>query len=305
MTADPTSRTLTHNTSLKIMLKAHYGTTVAPFETDKELVNELLPHQKRAYTRVKDQSYSGGLTVLIGEPGTGKTIFKQALMQLAEKKWHVIALNRAIFSWHSFLSLLCQALQVEVKKFSTTLEQDIVSEIRKLHRNGKCLLTIIDDAHLIPQELLKQIRLLIEDFPKNHSLILIGQPELMGTLRLRDNRELFTRITQSAEFKPLSPADTVSYIHTQLDRCGLPHNTFTEAALNLINKICEGNLRSAKNLCVSGMVEAIRCQQKTVDHEQINLVLDQPHWRGSNQLEGIEPVVFTNQRPDYKDKDLS
>ena len=122
---------------------------------------------------------------------------------------------------------------------------------------------------------------------------------------VNNNREILTRITQSAEFKPLSPADITSYIHTQLDRCGLPHNIFTEAALNLINKVCEGNLRSAKNLCVSGMVEAIRCQQKTVDHEQINRVLDQPHWRGSNQLEGIEPVVFTNQRPDYRDKNLN
>jgi len=32
---------------------------------------------------------------------------------------------------------------------------------------------------------------------------------------------------------------------------------------------------------------------------------DQPHWRQSNRLEGIEPVVFTNQRPDYKSKDLT
>jgi len=53
------------------------------------------------------------------------------------------------------------------------------------------------------------------------------------------------------------------------------------------------------------MVEAIRHQTKTVDTKHINLVLDQPHWRSSNRLEGIEPVVFTNQQPNYKNKDLS
>jgi len=52
------------------------------------------------------------------------------------------------------------------------------------------------------------------------------------------------------------------------------------------------------------MLEAIRHQTKTVDIKHINLVLDQPHWRSSNRLEGKEPVVFTNQKPKYKDKDL-
>ena len=33
--------------------------------------------------------------------------------------------------------------------------------------------------------------------------------------------------------------------------------------------------------------------------QQINSVLNQPHWRHSNQLEGIEPLVFTNQRPEF------
>ena len=53
------------------------------------------------------------------------------------------------------------------------------------------------------------------------------------------------------------------------------------------------------------MDEAERSQPHTVDHEHANRVLDQPHWRQSNRLEGIEPVVFTNQRPDYKSKDLT
>ena len=53
------------------------------------------------------------------------------------------------------------------------------------------------------------------------------------------------------------------------------------------------------------MQEAIRTQTRTVDHSEINRVLDQPHWQQSNMLEGKEPVVFTNQRPDYKDKKLT
>ena len=164
---------------------------------------------------------------------------------------------------------------------------------------------MIDDAHLIPSELLKQIRLLLEDFPKNHNLVLIGQLELINMLKKREHEEIHSRITMSEEFKPLSPDDIVKWVHHQLDLSGLPHNTFTEEAMHLINKVNKGNLRATKNLCIGGMVEAIRHQTKTVDIKHINLVLDQPHWRNSNRLEGIEPVVFTNRQPDYKGKDLS
>lgn len=287
------------------MINSHFGTTKTPFETDQELLNELLPHQKQAYNRVKDQSFIGGFTVVIGEPGTGKTIFKQALVQLPNKQWHIIVINRAIFSWNSFLSLLAQALQIESKGNSTALETLILTEVRTLHRRGKSLILIVDDAHLIPLDQLKQIRLLLEDFPKNHNLVMIGQPELMTTIKRRDNEDIRTRITQSAEFKSLSPNDILDYIHRQLDQVGLPHNTFTEAALNLILKVNNGNLRATKNLCVGGMQEAIRSQTRTVDHTEINRVLDQPHWQQANILEGKEPVVFTNQQPKYKDKDLS
>lgn len=305
MTANPTSQILSEHHFLKTMINAYFGTSITPFEADGKLENVLLMHQKQCFLRIKEQSFLGGLTVIVGEPGTGKTIFKQALLQLSNKHWHVIVINRSIFSWHSFLSLLTQALQLEQKGRDSTLEKNIVAEARKLNQRGKSLIFIIDDAHLIPQNILKKLRLLLEDFPKNHNLVLIGQLELMTLLKMRDNDEIRSRITQSAEFKPLSPNDIITFIHHQLDRSGLPHNTFNENALNLINKACNGNLRATKNLCLGSMVEAVRAQTKCIDIEHVNRVLDQPHWRHSNSLEGREPLVFTNQRPNYKDKDLS
>lgn len=287
------------------MINAYYGISQTPFETDTKLENELLEHQHRVYSRIREQSQMGGFSVVVGEPGTGKTILKQALLQLPDKRWHVIVLNRAIFSWHNFLSLLCEALEIEITGRGNKLEKGILAEVRKLNSRGKSLIFIIDDAHLIPGDLLKQIRLLLEDFPKNHNLILIGQLELISMLKKREHEEILSRITMSEEFRPLAPAHIIEFIKKQLDRCVLPHHTFTEEALHLINKVNNGNLRATKNLCIGGMVEAIRHQTKTVDIKHINLVLDQPHWRNSNRLEGIEPVVFTNQQPKYNDKDLS
>ena len=37
------------------------------------------------------------------------------------------------------------------------------------------LVPIIDDAHLMPADCLRKLRLLCEDFPRSHNLVLIGQ----------------------------------------------------------------------------------------------------------------------------------
>ena len=289
---------------IKAMITAHFGTSICPFALEERFHEALLPHQKECYHRIKDQAFMGGFTVVIGEPGTGKSIFKQALFELSQKQWHIIALNRAIFSWNSFLNLLCQALEIEEASTSAKLEKAIIAAVRKLHAKRKCLIFVIDDAHSIPPELLKKIRLLLEDFPKNRNLILIGHLELMSMIKMRDHEDIFTRITNSAEFKPLSPEQAKEFIYSQLDKAKLPHHTFTHEAIDLILKTCNGNLRAIKNLCLSSMVEAVRMKTRNVDHPQVNQVFNQPHWRQSSQLEGIEPVVFTNEKPIYKNKNL-
>jgi hypothetical protein len=57
------------------------------------------------------------------------------------------------------------------------------------NRSGKMLVTIIDDAHLMEMENLRKLRLLLEDFPKNHNLILIRQVELLSSLDLAINQD--------------------------------------------------------------------------------------------------------------------
>jgi len=114
--------------------------------------------------------------------------------KLPQKQWHLVAINRSIHSWNSFLSLLCQTLELPDKGTSATLEKAAVAHARQLNREGKRLIFIIDDAQLLPGDLLKQIRLLLEDFPKNRNLVLIGQPELLKMLQRSDHQDIRSRI---------------------------------------------------------------------------------------------------------------
>lgn len=274
------------------MIRSYFGLTKNPFEID--INSPLLAHQQRHFDILKVHSQQGGLCVLIGEPGTGKTILKNAIMKHDKDKWIIPVINRSLHTWQNIVKLFCKALDLDSDGSSHKCEERIVSEARSLNSKGKILIPIVDDAHLLPVDVLRKFRLLLEDFPKNHNLILIGQPELNTTLQLKVNSDIKTRVTYSAKLDQLSPADLKDYIYSQLDRVQLQHTTFTDAAINLIIRSAEGTLRATKNLAVSGLIEAVRDQTKIVDTKQINAVLMQPHWRHNQQLEPVQPIALTN-----------
>jgi hypothetical protein len=68
-------------------------------------------------------------------------------------------------------------------------------------------------------------------------------------------------------------------IASQLDAAGLAHNIITEDTMALICRSCEGILRTARNLRLACMIEAIRGRDKIIGIANVNRVLIQPHWR--------------------------
>jgi type II secretory pathway predicted ATPase ExeA len=87
------------------------------------------------------------------------------------------------------------------------------------------------------------LRLLFEDFPRSHILVLIAQPPLLQSLALSINEEIRSRITYSVTLPRLAPETIDASILSELDRAGLGHNTFALDALALIVRSGEGLLR--------------------------------------------------------------
>ena len=198
---------------------------------------------------------------------------------LDPKRMITPVVNRTLHTYHNTLRILCEAFQIEFNGHDCKCERLLVQEAFRLHRTGKMLVPIIDDAHLMQADCLRKLRLLCEDFPRSHNLILIGQPPLMQTLALSINEEIRSRVTYSALLPRLSPEAVENFILNQFDLAGLGHNTCTQDALALVVRSAEGLLRRARNLCIAALIETVRDQTKTVDLKQVNKVLMQPHWR--------------------------
>jgi len=264
------------------MIRSFYGITENPFSHENI---ELLSMQQEVYDTLKVHNSQGGLCLLMGVPGTGKTIIKEFLKEHTSKLTFVITISRTLHTYTNTIKILCSAFNIEFLGTHFKCEKALIEEAYSLKQQGKSLVIIIDDAHLMEMITLRKLRLLFEDFPKNHNVILIGQPDLLNKINLSVNLDIKSRVTYSNIMKRLNPDDIKAFIFSQLDRIKLGHNTFSDDAIELIIRSSDGILRKTKNLCISCMLEAVRSRRKIIDLEIVNRVLIQPHWRKENDLE--------------------
>jgi len=267
-----------------MIIRSYFGISQNPFSFENVT---LLPRQQEVYDILKVHCQQGGLCLLMGRPGTGKTIIKETIKTNVDKRMVVVTIARTLHTYTNTIKILCGAFNVEVQGTHFKCERRLIEEALALYRTGKLLVIIIDDAHLLEMNTLRKIRLLLEDFPRNHNLILIGQAELLSKMSLKVNEDIKSRVTYSATLQKLIPDDMKSFIFAQLDKVGLGHNIFTEDALDLIVRSSDGILRRARNLCLSAMLEVVRDRKKIIDLSIVNRVLIQPHWRMEYEFEQI------------------
>lgn len=258
------------------MIRSYFGLQRNPFDSESLT---LLAHQQQVFDILKVHAQQGGLCLVLGEPGTGKSVLKQALVDHDPKRVMTPVVNRTLHTYHNTLRILCEAFQIEFAGRDHHCERLVVQEAFRLHRSGKLLIPIIDDAHLMATDCLRKLRLLFEDFPRSHNLVLLGQPPLLQALALTINEEIRSRVTYSVQLPRLAPETIEQFLLSQFDLAGLGHNTFTQEAMALVVRSSDGLLRRARNLCLASLIEAVRDQTRIVDLKQVNQVLIQPHWR--------------------------
>lgn len=262
------------------MIKASFGITKEPFNASEPA---LLPQQKKIAELIKIHSQHGGFSVIIGSPGVGKTVLRQHVENWGkERNTIVVSFSRTMHTYLNILKQVGESLKVEAP--TSQLEKEIISAAFHHIRERKTLYTLIDEAHLMDMMVLRKLRLLFERFPKKHNLVLFGQRDLLYYLSMTVNEDIKSRITYSQTILPLNNEDLNAYIERELDTVGLGHNTYDVAAIELILRSAQGNLRLCCNLCYGSLIEACRNNQRIVTTAHVNDVLVQPHWRSHEEL---------------------
>jgi len=262
------------------MIKSIHAVTKEPFNRTNL---SLLRQQKEIYDIIKIHSQQGGFSVIIGEPGVGKTILKEHIESLdKERDITVVSCSRTLHTYSNILKQLAESFKIDVP--AKDIERELIACAFNHIKERKTLYILIDEAHLLDMQVLRKLRLLFERFPKKHNLVLFGQRDLLHYLSLNVNQDLKSRITYSANIKRQNDEDMERYIVKELESVRMGLNTFNEGAIELIIRSAQGNLRLCRNLCYGSLIDAAREAQKIVTIAHVNAVLIQPHWRSHEEL---------------------
>jgi type II secretory pathway predicted ATPase ExeA len=128
------------------MIRSYFGIEKNPFAQDS---SSLLAHQQEVYDILEVHSRQGGLCLLLGEPGTGKTVIKEAIKARAQKRLSVASVARTLHTYTNTIKILCQAFNIDFIGTHFSCEKRLIDEAYNLKREGNRLIIIIDDAHLL------------------------------------------------------------------------------------------------------------------------------------------------------------
>ena len=118
------------------------------FWTDATTAAALLPHQQEVFDILKVHAQQGGLCLVLGEPGTGKSVLKQTLLTHDPKRIITPVVNRTLHTYHNTLRILCEAFQIEFEGRDHHCERLLVQQAFSVHRAGKMLVLSGTASHL-------------------------------------------------------------------------------------------------------------------------------------------------------------
>jgi len=225
----------------------------------------------------------GGLILLTGEVGTGKTTINRCLLeQLPHDTDIAIILNPALDALE-LLATACDELGIEHDADNRSLK----SLTDKLHTfllenygRGRKTVLMIDEAQHLDFEVLEQIRLLTNletNEEKLLQIILIGQPELAQMLARPELRQLNQRITARYNLEPLNLAETGAYIRHRLQVAGMTadREIFPSSVVRGIYRETRGIPRLINLLCDRMLLGAYGRNRARVDRALLRLAVQE------------------------------
>ncbi|MGQ0734874.1 MAG: ExeA family protein [Acidobacteriota bacterium] len=209
-----------------------------------------------------------GITLLLGEAGTGKTTVIRAALERQPDRIHRVHLHNPALTRDEFVEMLAArfGLSPEAKTSKSSLLLELESLMRDRHGREESTVLIVDEAQAAPTEILEELRLLANietDETKLLSVVLAGQPELSARLNQDSLRQLKQRIALRCELRPLTLIETLGYVAGRIAAAGgIGAKVFTREAVMLLHERSGGIPRTisvlADNALLAGFAVGIR-----------------------------------------------
>ena len=262
------------------MYEAFFGLNERPFDLTPNPRYLVLtdPHREVLSTLEYAMASRTGITLIVGEAGSGKTTMIRAAMQKQPGRVHCVHLHNPTLTREEFVETL--ATRFGLSERATQSKAALLAELDALLRDrssrDETTVLIVDEAQSLPLGLLEEIRLLANvetDDRKLLSVILAGQPEL-GT-RLNDPvlRQLKQRVALRCDLRPLTAAETAGYIAGRIRISGgIGAAVFTQQAIAAIHEHAAGIPRTISVVADNALLGGFAAEERPVSSQTVREV---------------------------------
>ena len=220
----------------------------------------------------------GGLSLITGEIGCGKTMLAQALAErLAGSVCDVIELPYPKVTPTQMLQTVARGGCVRpTPRGKLAMVEALGEKLCASHREGRRPVLIVDEAQLASPSLLEEIRLLTnhEDRQDKHiHVVLLGQPELRD--RVRKRPQIDQRVSLRFHVEPMEAADVRCYAEHRLRVAGWKGSTiFTDDAFTALAARSDGVPRRINTLATQSLFVGAMRGLDRIDGELVFDVAD-------------------------------
>ncbi len=259
------------------MYLEHFGLNDLPFTIAPNPRYLYLTHQHQE--ALAHLTYglgsAGGVILLTGEVGTGKTTISRKLLEDIPEHIDIAWIVNPRLSVEELLASICDELSIFYQADNSSIKMftDLINAyLIEAHGHGRNVVVMIDEAQNLSPDVLEQLRLLTNLETSERKLlqiILLGQPELKEMLERSDLRQLAQRITARYHLQPLSKEESSEYIRHRLAVAGCNRPVFSNKAIHLLFHFSHGTPRLINLLCDRALLGVYSRNETIVGPEHV------------------------------------
>ena len=258
------------------MFQQFYGFTRLPFSRSIPTADLFATAgQKELSARLTYLVREQGFGLVTGEFGSGKSTAVRAFTDSLDfNRYLVIYLTNPTTG----ISGLYRELLLNLgRKPPYTVSRQVSAiraafdDLRSTKRRAP--LVIVDEAHLLTQPMLEQLRLLFSSKMDSQSLatlLLVGHPSLRSSLRLTVHEAFYQRLSVRYHLSPLDLQETLGYVKHHVQVAGFTVGTlFTDDAITRIFEYTKGLPRRINQVCTTALMAGMIDQKSVIDETSV------------------------------------